>query len=319
LGLILHDLHPKLENFRDEVLLGLTKSPKSLPCKFFYDSKGSQLFNQICDLEEYYPTRTELAILQSCKQDIRTLVGKNSLIIEYGSGGSQKIRLLLNILDNPLAYLPIDISKDYLFADAQELSRDFPDLEIIALCADYTKSLILPPIDLKFAKKIVFFPGSTIGNLDYDDAKQLLVNTTKILDYDDALLIGVDLKKDPSILNSAYNDKKGITAQFNLNLLTRINESLQANFNLANFAHYAFYNQQKGRIEMHIISLVKQSIFIDDLEFRLEKDELIHTENSYKYHIQEFQLLAEESGFTPTKVWTDTSNLFSVHYLSLKK
>lgn len=319
MGLILHDLHPKLENFRDEVLLGLAKSPKSLPCKFFYDSKGSQLFNQICDLEEYYPTRTELAILQTYRQDICALVGKNSLIIEYGSGGSQKVRLLLNILDSPLAYLPIDISKDYLFADAQELSRDFPNLEIIALCADYTKSLILPPIHLNFAKKVVFFPGSTIGNLDYDEAKQLLVNTTNILNFNDALLIGVDLKKDPSILNNAYNDKKGVTAQFNLNLLTRINNSLQANFNLANFAHYAFYNQQKGRIEMHIISLVDQSIFIDDLEFRLQKNELIHTENSYKYDIQEFQLLAKEAGFTPTKVWTDPANLFSVHYLSLKK
>lgn len=319
MGLILYDFHPKLESFRDEVIFGLSKVPKQLPSKFFYDSKGSELFNQICELEEYYPTRTELSIFEKYKEEIRELVGKNALVIEYGSGGSQKIRLLLDMLDKPLAYMPIDISKDYLFDDAKILAKDYPALEIIAVCADYTKALSLPEVDVKFAKKFVFFPGSTIGNLDHEEAKNLLINTANILNLGDGLLIGVDLKKDTNILNAAYNDQKGITSEFNLNLLVRINNNLSANFDLANFSHKAFYNEEKGRIEMHIISLKNQSILIDNIEFQLKENENIHTENSYKYEIKEFQDLAKQAGFTPTKVWTDPSKLFSVHYLSVKK
>jgi len=319
LALVLHDFHPKLENFRDEVILGLGKTPKQLPCKFFYDSQGSELFSQICELEEYYPTRTELSIFQRYKDEIRNLIGEKALVIEYGSGGSQKIRMLLNMLDNPLAYMPIDISKDYLFADANKLAKDYPELEIIAVCADYTKSLTLPEVLVKFTKKVVFFPGSTIGNLDHEDAKNLLINTAHILKTGDGLLIGVDLKKDSKILNAAYNDEKGITAAFNLNLLTRINHNLNANFDLANFTHQAFYNELKGRIEMHIVSLKDQIININGIEIKINKNEAIHTENSYKYEIKEFQNLAQIAGFIATKVWTDPSNLFSVHYLTVKK
>lgn len=319
MALLLHDFHPKLESFRDEVVLGLSKIPKQLPCKFFYDSKGSELFNQICGLEEYYPTRTELSIFQQYKQEISQVVGKNALVIEYGSGGSQKIRLLLNMLDTPVAYMPIDISKDYLFTDANKLAQDYPYLEIIAVCADYTKVLDLPEVSINFAKKIVFFPGSTIGNLDHKEAKSLLCNTNHLLSSGDGLLIGVDLKKDPKILNAAYNDKKTITAAFNLNLLIRINNELNANFDLNNFAHQAFYNEKQGRIEMHLVSLKNQSIKIDKIEIELKENESIHTENSYKYEICEFQNLAKESGFSPTKVWTDPSMLFSVHYLTVEK
>lgn len=319
MALVLHDFHPKLENFRDEVILGLGKTPKQLPCKFFYDSQGSELFSQICELEEYYPTRTELSIFQRYKDEIRNLIGEKALVIEYGSGGSQKIRMLLNMLDNPLAYMPIDISKDYLFADANKLAKDYPELEIIAVCADYTKSLTLPEVLVKFTKKVVFFPGSTIGNLDHEDAKNLLINTAHILKTGDGLLIGVDLKKDSKILNAAYNDEKGITAAFNLNLLTRINHNLNANFDLANFTHQAFYNELKGRIEMHIVSLKDQIININGIEIKINKNEAIHTENSYKYEIKEFQNLAQIAGFIATKVWTDPSNLFSVHYLTVKK
>lgn len=319
MGLILHDFHPKLENFRDEVIFGLNKTPKQLPCKFFYDSRGSELFSQICELEEYYPTRTELSIFEKYKEEIRELVGRNALVIEYGSGGSQKIRLLLNMLDKPLAYMPIDISKDYLFADAKELSKDYPDLEIIAVCADYTKALKLPEVDVNFAKKVVFFPGSTIGNLDHKDAEKLLINTSNMLNQGDGLLIGVDLKKDIKILNAAYNDKKGITAEFNLNLLVRINSNLNANFDLSNFSHKAFYNEKDGCIEMHILSLKNQVVNIDNIEIKIEEKENIHTENSYKYEIKEFQDLAKKANFVPTKVWTDPSKLFSVHYLLVKK
>ena len=315
--LVLHDFHPKLESFRDEVISGLSKIPKQIPSKFFYDPQGSVLFSQICELEEYYPTRTELSIFQKYKQEIRELVGKNALVIEYGSGGSQKIRLLLNMLDNPLAYMPRDISKEYLFADTNKLAKDYPQLEIIAVCADYTKALTLPEVMVKFAKKVVFFPGSTIGNLDQEDAKKLLINTAHILKPGDGLLIGVDLKKDPKILTAAYNDEKAITAAFNLNLLVRINYDLKANFDLANFAHKAFYNDSKGRIEMHLISLKNQTVNIDNIEINIKENEAIHTENSYKYEIKEFQDLAQIAGFTPTKVWVDPSNLFSVHYLTI--
>lgn len=319
MALVLHDFHPKLDSFRDEVISSLSRTPKQLPCKFFYDTLGLQLFNQICELEEYYITRTELAIFEKYKQEIQQLVGKNALIIEYGGGSNNKIRLLFNILDSPVAYMPIDISKDYLFADATLLSKDYSQLTIIAVCADYTKALELPELNIEFKKKVLFFPGSTIGNLDYNEAQKLLANTASLFQSNDGILIGVDLKKDPKILNAAYNDSKGLTAAFNLNLLTRINHDLAANFDLTAFAHHAFYNELEGRIEMHLISLKDQVINIDGSEIKLRKDEIIHTENSYKYEIAEFHKLAQKAGFIPTKVWTDESNLFSVHYLTFNK
>lgn len=317
--LALYDFQPKIESFYDEVIKGLSKTPKQIPSKFFYDSQGSELFNQICQLEEYYPTRTELSIFQQYKSEISKLIGKNTLIIEYGSGGSQKVRLLLDMLDEPVGYLPIDISKEYLFTDASQLAKDYPKLQIIAVCADYTKALKLPELNFTFDKKVVFFPGSTIGNLDYEDAKNLLTNTVARLNNKDGMLIGVDLKKSTKILNNAYNDRQGVTAAFNLNLLTRINNDLKANFDLSAFKHHAFYNQLKGRIEMHLISCKDQKVKIDDYEIELKKDEMIHTENSYKYEIKQFQQLATTAGFFASKVWVDPANLFSVHYLTVKK
>lgn len=317
--LALYDFHPKIESFYDEVIKGLSKTPKQIPSKFFYDSQGSELFNQICQLEEYYPTRTELSIFQQYKLEISKFIGKNALIIEYGSGGSQKVRLLLDMLDEPVGYLPIDISKDYLFDDASQLAKDYPKLQIIAVCADYTKTIKLPELNFNFDKKVVFFPGSTIGNLDYEDAKSLLSNTVARLNNKDGMLIGVDLKKNTKLLNDAYNDRQGVTAAFNLNLLTRINNDLKANFDLSAFEHYAFYNEDKGRIEMHLISRKDQNIKINDHEIKLKKDEMIHTENSYKYEIKQFQQLATATGFSASKVWVDPANLFSVHYLTVKK
>lgn len=314
----IYDYHPQLASFQDQVIRGLQSNPKEIPCKFFYDSRGLALFHQICQLPEYYPTRTEISILQQYGPEIGQLLGPNCALIEYGSGSSQKIRLLLSCLTNPVAYMPIDISREDLFADAQEMSQDYPNLDIIAICADYTKSLTLPKLDNStIAKRVVFFPGSTIGNLNYDEALELLSITVAMLQPGDGLLIGTDLKKDPQILHAAYNDAQGVTAQFNLNLLARINRELGGNFELANFVHSAIYNEEVGGIEMYLISQIDQTVRIGDTEITFAAQEAIQTENSHKYSIAEFQALAQAAGFQPVQVWTDPAQLFSVHYLSI--
>lgn len=310
-----YDFEPKLESFREEIISGLNKNPKEIHCKFFYDEVGSQLFSQICELPEYYPTRTEIGILIAKGDAISKHIGDQSMIIEYGSGGSRKIRLLLNSLNQPRAYISIDISKEHLFASVNQLAQDYPNLEIVAVCADYTQPLEIPCLSgEEQGKRVIFFPGSTIGNFNYDEAKKFLTNAVQTLSHG-GMLIGVDLKKEINILNDAYNDSAQITAAFNLNLLTRINRELAGNFDLDQFAHKAFYNEAKGRIEMHLVSLKDQTVVIDGLPFHFAVNETIHTENSYKYTIAEFQELARSAGFTPISVWTDERSLFSVHYL----
>lgn len=310
-----HDLEPELEDFQAAVIAGLSRSPRTLPCKFFYDLEGSRLFDRICELAEYYPTRTETALLRDCAGEIATLMGPACHLIEFGSGSSVKIRYLLDALEAPAACTAIDISRDHLIASAEDLAASYPEIEIIALCADYTRPFELFRSDSRpDARPVGFFPGSTIGNFTGDEAASFLAGAAELLSGGD-FIVGVDLKKDPALLNAAYDDSEGVTAAFNLNLLTRINRELGGDFDLSGFRHRAGYNETEGRVEMHLVSLRDQSVCVGDRRFEFIEGETVHTENSYKYTVGEFQDLARRSGFEPIKAWTDPGNLFGVHYL----
>jgi dimethylhistidine N-methyltransferase len=313
-----YDYHPQPADFRAEALAGLREEPKRIAPKFFYDKRGSELFDRICELDEYYPTRTETAILEQYAGEIAALVGEDSMLIEYGSGSSRKIRVLLDALGGRLTYIAIDISKEHLLESAAALSEAYPDLEVIAVCADYTRPFDLPASSRRpSGNRVVFFPGSTIGNLNPLDARRFLQTTAGRLGPNGSLLIGVDLKKDPKVLHAAYNDAEGVTAAFNMNLLRRMNEELGAEFDLSSFRHEAFYNRDAGRIEMHLVSLNDQQVRFNGTSVPFRSGETIHTENSYKFDIEEFHALAAEAGFRPERVWTDPRHLFSLHYLTV--
>ncbi len=312
-----YDYHPGVVSLREEVLKGLTARPKSIPPKFFYDAQGSRLFDAICELPEYYLTRAEMEILQRQAGTIAALVGPECLLIELGSGASRKVRLLLDRL-RPSQYLGVDISKEFLLQSTRQLAADYPWLEVHAACADFSQTLDLsycPPS----VEKLAFFPGSSIGNFHPHEAVHFLEQLAANLRPHGALLIGVDLKKDPRLLQAAYNDAQGVTAEFNLNLLRRIQLELDTNLDPARFAHQAFYNESQGRIEMYLLSRERQWIRIEDRFIEFEAGETIHTENSYKYAIEEFQALARQAGYRPEYVWTDAQRLFSVHYLHLEE
>jgi len=308
-----YDFHPPLADLKKEVLTGLSCQPKAISPKFFYDKQGSELFDKITELPEYYPTRTEISILKQHGPEMASLLGEECFLLELGSGSSQKIRLLLDALQ-PAAYMPMDISKEHLLESAQTLATDYPELEIHATCVDYSDEFQLP-YSPKKATKAAFFPGSSIGNFEPSQAQVLLERIAQLLGPEGALLVGVDLKKAPQRLNTAYNDAQGITAAFNLNLLTRINRELKANFELSQFSHHAFYNQELGRIEMHLVSNQSQEVQVDGQTFAFAEGESIHTENSYKYTVEQFHSIASDAGFLPEQVWTDDSELFSVHCL----
>ncbi len=312
------NLAPETSDFAADVLNGLSGNPKSLPCKYFYDERGSDLFTQICDLPEYYPTRTEIKILNNCAAEIAGLIGHHCRLIEYGTGSSEKMRVILNALDQPSAFVAVDISREHLLQVTEELAADLPDVEIHAICADFTKPFTLPAIKSQNpGKAVVFFPGSSIGNFNHVQAVEFLSNSANIIGQGGGLVIGVDLKKDEQVLNEAYDDSAGVTAAFNKNLLVRINEELGGNFDIDTFDHRGFYNADKGRIEMHLVSRRDQSVNIQGQTIDFKKDESIHTENSYKYDVLEFQELAKKAGFEPIQVWTDPGHLFSVHYLEV--
>ena len=310
-----YDYHPEQSDFYGEVVTGLQATPKVIPPKFFYDEIGSNLFEQICQLPEYYPTRTEQEILSRNAREILNIVGTHSYILEPGCGSCEKIKILLETL-KPKAYVPMDISKDFLQKSAQAISDAYPWLDVHAACVDFTA-----PMELPFCpdneNKLAFFPGSSIGNFEPKHAKQFLSQVVDMVGEGGGMLIGVDLKKDEQLLRNAYNDNAGVTAEFNLNLLSRINEELDANFNLDHFNHHAFYNAEVGRIEMHLVSQKSQKITVGDHIIDFSKGESIHTENSYKYTVKEFQQLASDAGFMPVQVWTDADQLFSVHYFEV--
>lgn len=313
-----HDLEPVVEDFRDAVIAGLSASPKSIPCKFLYDEHGSRLFERICELDEYYLTRTEIGILDSAAAEIAELVGPRAQLIEFGSGSSRKVRILLGALKSPAAYMPIDISREHLLASAETLARDHPGLEVAPVCADYTAALELPALSGgAAARKVGFFPGSSIGNFAPERAEAFLAGVARMLGTDGGLLIGVDLKKDRAILEAAYDDRDGVTAAFNLNLLRRINRELDANFDLGAFRHRAVYNETLGRIEIYLVSTREQTARVAGRRIDFAEGESIHTENSYKFEMDQFLELAAGAGFAPGRCWTDPARLFSLHYLTV--
>lgn len=310
-----HDFHPETDRFLDDVLNGLAQPQKTLAPKYFYDERGSELFEAICELPEYYPTRTELAMMQTSAADMAQRLGPDCLLIEYGAGSGRKTRLLIEALA-PAAYLAIDISREQLKQSAAQFAETFPDVRVVAICADYSRPLTLPEIDgYGGHRRAVYFPGSTIGNFTRQEALDFLKTARALVGAGGAMLVGVDLKKDHARLHAAYNDVQGVTAEFNLNLLRRINRELKGNFDLARFRHHAFYDPARGRIEMHLESLADQCVVVDGHEFRFDAGETIHTENSCKYSVAEFQQLARDAGFNAEHCWTDSQQLFSVHYL----
>jgi len=300
------------DTFLADVVAGLTAKRKRLPPKYFYDSAGSALFDQITSLPEYYPTRCELAILRDNAPAIASLFPPGCALVEFGSGSSRKARILFGAAATVEAYVPIDVSGDVLQQDAAQLRRDFPRLAVHPLVGDFTQAPELPPA-VAGLRRVGFFPGSTIGNFEPREAVGFLQAARKMLGAGSLLLIGVDLVKAPEILRRAYNDAAGVTAKFNLNLLVRINRELGGHFDLAAFAHRAFYNRGRRRIEMHLVSTRPQTAKVADREIGLRAGETIHTENSYKYSIKSFQALAGRGGWSPLAAWTD--GLFSVHAL----
>ena len=308
-----YDAHPGTDDLKREVITGLSASPKAIPPKFFYDTRGSELFDAICELPEYYQTRTEMNILRDCVVELVGYIGPDCLLVELGSGASKKVRLLLEEL-RPSSYLGVDISKEFLLESTRLLASDYPWLDVHAACIDFSHTLDVPHCET-FDHKVAFFPGSSIGNFDPDDAVKLLRRVAEMMNNDGQLLIGVDLKKDARILNAAYNDAAGITAEFNLNLLDRIRNELDSSIDPESFDHKAFYNAELGRIEMHLVSKRTQSVRVADTIFEFSEGETIHTENSYKYTVDEFAELASAAGFRQQQVWTDESSLFSVQLL----
>jgi dimethylhistidine N-methyltransferase len=315
----LHDLRPQPGSFLDEVLDGLALPQKTLPPKYFYDEAGCALFDAICELPEYYPTRTEISMMRARARDMARRLGPDCALIEYGSGTGRKTRILIDAL-SPVAYVAIDIAPGPLKVSTAEISRRFPGMAVFGVCADYSRRLDLPALDgVKARRRIVYFPGSTIGNLTPDEAVAFLENARSVVGAGGGMLVGVDPKKDPALLHAAYNDAQGVTARFNLNMLARINRDLGADFNLAAFRHEAFYNSALGRIEMHLVSECEQQVTIRGRIIRFRSSETIHTENSYKYSVPEFQDLARTGGFTPVAHWTDPAQLFTIHFIEVAR
>ena len=300
--------------FARELLRGLRQREKAIPCRFLYDRRGSELFEQITELPEYYPTRTETKILESCVSEIRSSTPTGSLLVEFGSGSSTKTEILLSALDRLAGYVPIDISPSALEEAKERLSTRFPELSILPVVGDFSASMKLPT-EFIGTPKLGFFPGSTIGNLETAEAEHLLTNMRDILGASSRLVIGADLRKDQDVLLAAYNDAQGVTAAFNLNLLTRANRDLKANFDLSRFEHLATYDPDRGRIDMNLVSKIDQTVNVLGHEITFSKGERIHTEHSHKYEIDGFRDLARRAGWTPNRFWTDDRSYFSVHEL----
>lgn len=300
------------EEFRQAVVAGLSGTPRAIPAKFLYDARGSALFDEICELPEYYLTRTETKILRQRAVEIGRRAGPGRALIEFGSGSSVKSRLLIEALPQLALYAPIDISREHLDATAARLRREYPSLRVEPICADFMEPV--PPIEGD-ARPLGFFPGSTIGNLEPAEATSFLQNARQLLGDEGALVLGVDLKKSPQRLHDAYNDSAGVTAAFTLNLLRRMNRELHATFDLAAFAHEAFYNAVEGRIEIYFRSLRDQSVLVAGRRFDFAEGERVHTEYSYKYDMAGIEALARSGGFRIAEAWTDPARLFAVVYL----
>ncbi len=311
----LHDFHPSRADQRSDVLDGLRQEQKWISSIYFYDELGSQLFDAICELPEYYPTRTELSILEQHGGDICAAIGPEVLLVEPGSGSSVKVRHLLDRLTDPVAYVPVEISREHLLASAEALAEDYPHIEILPVCADFTANFALPTPARRARRRVLFFPGSTIGNFEPADALDLLKQMRALAGPGGGLIIGVDVRKSPQILERAYDDAAGVTARFNTNVLVRLNREMGADFDPDKFHHRAVWNDALGRIEMHLVSECAQQVHVAGETFHFRAGEYIHTENSYKYRPEEFSALAARAGFTVRQLWTDAERLFTVQYL----
>jgi dimethylhistidine N-methyltransferase len=313
------DYHPSSNSFREDVVEGLGKTQKQLSPKYFYDERGSTLFDEITRLDEYYPTRTEAAIMRDHVDEMAEAIGPNAALVEYGSGSSEKTRILLDRLASELAgYIPVDISREHLVNAAQSIADTYPDLVVQPVCADYTSPFSLPDLAEDAERTVIYFPGSTIGNFNRGEATDFLRQMAVMAGPGGGLLIGVDLKKAPTILHAAYNDREGVTAEFNLNLLRRINRELGGDFDVSAFRHEAVWRPSPGRMEMHLVSKRKQEVHIGEHTFSFEDGETIHTENSCKFSLDEFRRMARDAGFDIRSVWTDNNSLFSVQYADVR-
>jgi dimethylhistidine N-methyltransferase len=313
--MLLVDREPTTDAFLQDVLAGLRKRPRHLPCKYFYNERGSHLFDQICELDEYYPTRTELAIMDRYAAEMADQIGPGVRLVEYGSGSSVKTRILLDHLQHTLAYVPVDISREHLHRTAEGLSLAYPEIEVLPVCADFTDDFELPEPVYEPSHTAVYFPGSTIGNFRPTEARDLLARIARLVGVGGGLLIGIDLQKRASILEAAYDDRRGVTAEFNLNLLRRINCELDADFAVDQFQHQALYDDVHGRIEMHLVSRRRQVVTISGESFRLAENETICTEYSHKYTIAGFAQMAADVGLHLRRYWTDARRYFAVLHL----
>ena len=322
------ELPPSGSDFLEDVIAGLSSNPRSLPCKYFYDERGAALFQKICELPEYYITRAEIDILDRNRTEIASHLGANIELIGLGTGAGTKTRILIEALETPAVYVPVDISEKQLRESTALFRKTFPDLEILPVCADYLQPVVLPSPSRRATRNVVYFPGSTIGNFEPTEAEEFLRRVANAcrpnglspvaLTAVGGLLIGTDLKKDPRVLESAYNDSAGVTAQFNLNLLERINRELSADFDLDHWQHRAIYNSTAGRIEMYLISEIDQFVHLNDQKFHFRRREKIITEFSYKYAPDEFEALARKAGFEFVRMWTDDARLFGVFYFVVR-
>ncbi len=314
----LTDLEPTAADVVAQFVEGLSKPQKTVPTSFLYDERGSELFDAICELPEYYPTRTELSIMDTHLPQMAEAVGPEAVVIEYGSGTGQKTRRLLAALDNPVAYVPVEISREFLMASAKQLNAEFPALEVLPVCADFTLPFEVPEPARAARRRVLYFPGSTIGNFYRDVAIRLLKQMRAEVGRGGGVLLGVDLKKDVDVLEAAYNDADGVTARFNLNLLERANRELGADFDLAAFRHRAVWNENRGAIEMRLYARRPTVVHVDNRSFTFDEGEWIHTEDSHKYDLDEFAQMAGRGGFKVQQVWTDPEQLFSVQYLEAR-
>jgi len=311
-----HDVELRRGAFADDVLYGLGLPRKRIAAKYFYDAQGSELFEHICELPEYYLTRTELAIMNRHAPEMAAAVGRQAMLIELGSGSGLKTRVLLHHVIELASYVPVDISRTQLAESASALAESFPELDVVPVWADYTTRFRLPRTPRSAQRRVVYFPGSTIGNFTQREACTFLKRLGRLVGPDGGMLVGVDLKKDPQVLHAAYNDLQEVTAAFNLNVLGRINRELAGDFCLERFGHYAFYNPRRGAIEMHLVSLCEQKVHVAGELFHFDEGESIFTECSHKYTLDGFEALAIKSGWSVDRVWIDDDRRFSVQYLT---
>jgi dimethylhistidine N-methyltransferase len=307
---------PESSDLLADVIGGLSSNPPTLPCKYFYDERGAALFQKICELPEYYITRTEIDILDRNGAEIASQLGPNIELVGLGTGAGTKTRILIEALEKPAVYIPVDISEKQLRESTVLFQKIFPDLEILPVCADYLQRVVLPSSHRKAERKIVYFPGSTIGNFEPREALEFLNRIANVCRGGGGLLIGVDLKKDRQVLEAAYNDRAGVTADFNLNLLERLNREVGTDFDLDQWQHRATYNSNAGRIEMHLISEIDQFVHLDQHKFHFRRGDKIITEFSYKYAPEEFAELAGKAGLKFVRMWTDKARLFGLFYLT---